>query len=113
MRRFLSIGFVAGFLAATPHFAGAHGGGLNRDGCHRETATGGYHCHPGNSKSSGRDVNWETIGIVVGEILVLGTILLPFTKRDDAPVFDETLKRGLRLMPARGDQVGAFPEVRW
>lgn len=23
----------------------AHGGGLNAQGCHNETATGGYHCH--------------------------------------------------------------------
>ena len=25
----------------------AHGGGLNADGCHNETRTGGYHCHRG------------------------------------------------------------------
>lgn len=25
--------------------AEAHGGGLNAEGCHRERATGGYHCH--------------------------------------------------------------------
>ncbi|PSH69545.1 YHYH domain-containing protein [Phyllobacterium brassicacearum] len=23
----------------------AHGGGLNRQGCHNDNATGGYHCH--------------------------------------------------------------------
>ena len=25
----------------------AHGGGLDKSGCHRETSTGGYHCHRG------------------------------------------------------------------
>jgi hypothetical protein len=23
----------------------AHGGGLNKDGCHNNRKTGGYHCH--------------------------------------------------------------------
>lgn len=23
----------------------AHGGGLNKDGCHNDRKTGGYHCH--------------------------------------------------------------------
>ena len=30
--------------------AEAHGGGLNSQGCHRERATGGYHCHRSASK---------------------------------------------------------------
>lgn len=25
--------------------AGAHGGGLNKDGCHNDRKIGGYHCH--------------------------------------------------------------------
>lgn len=29
--------------------AGAHGGGLNKQGCHRNRATGDYHCHRGGS----------------------------------------------------------------
>ncbi len=44
----------AGWLASTALFltlflavsaAHAHGGGLNKDGCHHERKTGGYHCH--------------------------------------------------------------------
>jgi hypothetical protein len=31
------------FTVSTYSFA--HGGGLNAQGCHNETATGGYHCH--------------------------------------------------------------------
>ncbi len=28
-----------------PVVAQAHSGGTNSSGCHRERATGGYHCH--------------------------------------------------------------------
>ena len=31
------------------NIAWPHGGGLNKDGCHNERKTGGYHCHRGNS----------------------------------------------------------------
>ena len=27
----------------------AHGGGLNKDGCHNDRKHGGYHCHRGSS----------------------------------------------------------------
>jgi len=30
----------------------AHGGGLNKDGCHNNRKTGDYHCHRGCSPSS-------------------------------------------------------------
>lgn len=47
----------------------AHGGGLNSDGCHRETATGGYHCHRGKRNegrkddgSQGDDGGWQRKG---------------------------------------------------
>lgn len=29
--------------------AWTHGGGLNKDGCHNDRKTGGYHCHRGKS----------------------------------------------------------------
>ena len=61
---------MACFLATPLHGALAHGGGLNRDGCHRETATGGYHCH----RDDDDDVDWETIGYVVGGLVVLGVL---------------------------------------
>ena len=35
--------FLALFLAASA--VHAHGGGVNKDGCHHERKTGGYHCH--------------------------------------------------------------------
>ena len=33
-------------------FAWAHGGGLNSMGCHKNSKTGDYHCHRGNSSPS-------------------------------------------------------------
>lgn len=35
-------------LLAWPANLGAHGGGLNADGCHNNRKTGEYHCHRGN-----------------------------------------------------------------
>ena len=98
-------------LAAAPTLAGAHGGGLNSEGCHRETATNGYHCH----RTKGKDVNWETIGIVAGGILALGFILLPFTKRKDPPRFlGTTPDKGFQFVPvAKRDYAGAVLEWRW
>ena len=34
-------------LALVPAAAIAHGGGLNKEGCHNNRQTGGYHCHRG------------------------------------------------------------------
>lgn len=55
----------------TPLHAFAHDGGLDRDGCHNETATGGYHCHR-NDGDEGLD--WETAGIVAGGLLLLAIV---------------------------------------
>lgn len=30
----------------------AHGGGLNKDGCHKNRKTGDYHCHRGPARSA-------------------------------------------------------------
>ena len=43
--------------SALSTYSFSHGGGLNAQGCHNETATGGYHCHrssytPSNSVTS-------------------------------------------------------------
>ena len=32
-------------LLSIPSFAGAHGGGLNSEGCHNDRKRGTYHCH--------------------------------------------------------------------
>lgn len=41
MRCILLIGLL--IVATTPAFA--HGGRLNKDGCHNDRRSGGYHCH--------------------------------------------------------------------
>lgn len=49
----------------------AHGGGLDRHGCHRETATGGYHCH----RDQDDDVDWGVIAGVLGGLVVVALVL--------------------------------------
>ena len=45
----------ASFMVALPAFpTGAHPGGLNSEGCHKNRKTGGYHCHRGPSASPSR-----------------------------------------------------------
>lgn len=42
-------------LLALPVVAGnawAHGGGLNKEGCHNDRKNGGYHCHRASSPAS-------------------------------------------------------------
>lgn len=34
---------------AAPHETAAHGGGLDRHGCHHDRKRGGYHCHRGGA----------------------------------------------------------------
>ena len=50
------------------HNALAHGGGLDRHGCHNETATGGYHCHRPSEDDDNDTL--KTAGIAVGALLV-------------------------------------------
>ena len=47
-------------LALPMREAFAHGGGLNRDGCHHETATGGYHYHRGGNDDGGADLQGKS-----------------------------------------------------
>ena len=49
-----------------------HGGGLDRHGCHRETATGGYHCHRGSRSSGSSDLDW--VGILAALVVVGGLV---------------------------------------
>ena len=45
MKPLVSAMFALCLLMVAAHEAAAHGGGLDGDGCHTETATGEYHCH--------------------------------------------------------------------
>lgn len=40
---------VLAMIVSLPHLALAHGGGLNKEGCHNNRKTGDYHCHRGGS----------------------------------------------------------------
>ncbi len=43
------IGLILLALPAVAGNAWAHGGGLNKDGCHNDHKNGGYHCHRASS----------------------------------------------------------------
>ena len=102
-------------LAAPAAPVYGHGGGLNRDGCHRETATGGYHCHRGNSD------DWERAAVVLGGLVLVGAAIWWWNKRrqaqtltDLAPPVEER-NFGLRYaVDERGDpEAGIFWRLRF
>ena len=74
----IALVLTMGLLALPLSEAVAHGGGLNRDGCHNETATGGYHCHRDDNdtqESNDTQEDLETAGLVIGGLLVLAITL--------------------------------------
>ena len=81
--------------------AAAHSGGLDRNGCHRETATGGYHCHRG--KKNDTAVLWY----VAGGLVVVGLVTwLVLRDRDSANLASEIAEQpdwGLTTKHDRGD----------
>ena len=94
MRRSILAAFVASLLL--PSVLLAHGGGLDRHGCHNETATGGYHCHRSSSTSdsSKKDdgPNWGIIAGVGGGLLILWLVVDLFKD-------DENTKRSFQIAP--------------
>ncbi len=98
-KRCITILFVACFLVVTSYHAGAHGGGLNRAGCHNETATGGYHCHRGGDDGNSKD----TLLIVLGVVVVVGLIGWMLKKQ----------KNPLSAVQAQTDQIGTLWKLRF
>ena len=77
----IAIAALALCLAAPVAPAYGHGGGLNQDGCHRETATGGYHCHRGSSSG---DPDWGAVAAVLGG-LVATVLIIRWMERRKNP----------------------------
>lgn len=48
----LAMAAAAGVFLALPGAASAHGGGLNREGCHNDRQRGTYHCHRASAPRS-------------------------------------------------------------
>lgn len=44
--------FLLSAILLVPHLASAHGGRLNREGCHNNRKTGDYHCHRSGGEHS-------------------------------------------------------------
>ena len=105
MKKLPILAAIAGLL--WPCVLLAHGGGLDSNDCHRETATGGYHCHPQDDDEK----DWETAGYVVVGLLLVWAIY-EWAKDDDmgmasrlqiAPYFTENDHAGLVAEYALGD----------
>lgn len=79
MKRLPAIIMALCLLGGASQNSAAHGGGLNSEGCHRETATGGYHCHRGSSSGSS---DLKTVGLVLGGLVVVAIIYKWWNKRD-------------------------------
>ena len=86
MRRRLMATFTAICFLLAPLHALAHGGSLNRDGCHNETTTGGYHCH--RDQGDDDEFDWETVGIVVGGLVLLAVVARVVTDQMDLSLTD-------------------------
>jgi len=52
-------GFIVTVLLLMSATAGAHGGGLDKHGCHNDRRNGGYHCHRGPTASAAPRVNTD------------------------------------------------------
>lgn len=86
--RLFGVVLASALVVCTVSDARGHGGGLDRHGCHRETATGGYHCH--RSKSEGTET-LKHIGITAGAALA-GVAVWYWLDREE-----ETIGRSLNL----------------
>jgi hypothetical protein len=49
--------FVATLALCFTGHAAAHGGGLDKHGCHNDRKRGGYHCHRGGAAPASRDAS--------------------------------------------------------
>ena len=93
---------VTGSLLMLPlQQAFAHGGGLDRHGCHRETATNTRHCHRKDDEGSG-DLLLILGGVAAG--LVLVAVLL---RNRNNPALVENLELRPDLDPQRGRGLAA------
>ena len=88
----LRMALVSLLIVAPVSDALAHGGGLNSEGCHNETATGGYHCHR-NKDDDEDSVDWLLVGGVAAGA-VAAWLLYDWLCSDDPAVADR-----LHLVP--------------
>ena len=86
----LAVAALALCLSAPSAPVYGHGGGLDRYGCHRETATGGYHCHRGSKRDAeppstppgeSDDDDWKVAAVVIGGLVVVGIAVWWWNKR--------------------------------
>lgn len=69
------------FVFCTYDLAYSHSGRTNSAGCHRVTATGGYHCHGGGSSSGSSSGGGSRYGqddgsgyLILGLVIIVGVV---------------------------------------
>jgi endonuclease YncB( thermonuclease family) len=68
-----NITFLFLVLALVPAVAFAHGGGLNKEGCHNNRQTGDYHCHRGaKAKKTNKPTLTGIPRIIDGDTIRIG-----------------------------------------
>lgn len=86
--RWRSAGYAIVLTALCAPPASAHGGGLDRHGCHHDRRNGGYHCHGGASTT--RDA--ATPRRRPAQATYVDSYA-PVSGRERAPVRDDSLRR--------------------
>ena len=74
-RRTFAFGLLLLGIASLPISTSAHGGGLDKNGCHHNRKTGDYHCHRGSSAAT------TTCDAQATEKKLSGTARTSFTKK--------------------------------
>jgi endonuclease YncB( thermonuclease family) len=84
--------FFSAFLILLAAAAHAHGGGLNKEGCHNNHTTGDYHCHRGAKAKSQKQTKPTLTGIpriIDGDTIRIGNTRIRF-HGIDAPEAKQT-----------------------
>lgn len=109
MRIFLfSIGLL--FIPIVVH---AHGGGLNKEGCHNNRQTGDYHCHRGastNPQKPNKPTLSGTPRIIDGDTIGIGNIRIRL-HGIDAPEAKQTCTAGDKQWPCGREATKALTEI--
>jgi len=99
------VAYVFSLAILLPSLTYGHGGGLDSSGCHRETATGGYHCH--------RDKDENKYLYIAGGLLAGVVVLFWLWPDDEENTYLPSSDEGLHLVPTQRDKSGLFLEWRF
>jgi endonuclease YncB( thermonuclease family) len=104
----LSIGFL--FVSFAAH---AHGGGLNKEGCHNNRKSGDYHCHRGTKTEPKKSTKANLSGvprIIDGDTIRIGDTRIRL-HGIDAPELKQTCTTGGKEWPCGREATNALIRI--